>query len=271
MASTTKLAAERAIRMMHENLGDYFTIDDMANSAMFSKFHFTRIFQEVTGVSPGRFLSALRLQKAKQLLVSTRWNVADISVLVGYSSVGTFSTRFSKSVGLSPSHYRRHNNVIPHVLFDNPSSDRAAGTITGRLRYDPPAARSHTFVGAFPKRILEGRPVSFTFVESGDSYVLPNVPEGEWYVLACTGPQPRRSVDAYAEWGQAGAVGTHGLVSVQSGAVAEADIWLRPRCLLDPPVLLMLFDEHPPSATPERFNRPLSPAAYRTTARLRSA
>src|SRR5688500_16565503 len=101
MASTTKLAAERAIRMMHENLGDYFTIDDMANSAMFSKFHFTRIFQEVTGVSPGRFLSALRLQKAKQLLVSTSWNVADISVLVGYSSVGTFSTRFSKSVGLS--------------------------------------------------------------------------------------------------------------------------------------------------------------------------
>ena len=47
-------------------------------------------------------------------------------------SVGTFSTRFSRSVGLSPSHYRRHNNVVPDVLFDEPSSDRAAGTITGR-------------------------------------------------------------------------------------------------------------------------------------------
>jgi hypothetical protein len=61
------------------------------------------------------------------------------------------------------------------------------------------------------------------------------------------------------------------LVSVHSGDAVEADIWLRPRCLLDPPVLLMLFDEHPPGATPERFNRPLSPAAYRTPARLRSA
>lgn len=264
MATTTKLAAERAIRMMHENLGDAFTIDDMASSAMFSKFHFSRIFQEVTGVSPGRFLSALRLQKAKQLLVSTNWNIADISVLVGYSSVGTFSTRFSRSVGLSPSHYRRHKNAIPHVLFEHSSPQGTSGAITGRIRYDLPESPQHTFVGAFPKRILEGRPVSFAFLEGNDSYVLPNVPEGDWYVMACTGPQPWRSVDTCAEWAQAGAVGAHGPVRMQGNATAEADIWLRPGSLLDPPVLLMLFDEHPPSIATGKFNRSLSPAAYRT-------
>src|SRR6266498_4177172 len=88
--------------MMRTNLGEQLTVDDLARAAMFSKFHFTRIFQRVTGVSPGRFLSALRLQRAKYLLLSTSLNVADISLRVGYSSVGTFSSRFSRRVRLSP-------------------------------------------------------------------------------------------------------------------------------------------------------------------------
>ena len=96
MEESTKQAVDRAISTMRENLGEQLTVDDMARAAMFSKFHFTRIFQRVTGVSPGRFLSALRLQRAKQLLVSTSLNVADISLRVGYNSVGTFSSRFTR-------------------------------------------------------------------------------------------------------------------------------------------------------------------------------
>src|SRR4051812_39576889 len=102
-----ELAVKRAISTMRENLGEQLTVDDMARAAMFSKFHFTRIFQRATGVSPGRFLSALRLQQAKHLLKSTSLNVADISLLVGYNSVGTFSSRFSRSVGMPPTTYRR--------------------------------------------------------------------------------------------------------------------------------------------------------------------
>ena len=74
--------------MMRDNIGEELTVDDMARAAMFSKFHFTRVFQRVTGVSPGRFLSAMRLQRAKDLLLTTSMNVADISVHVGYNSVG---------------------------------------------------------------------------------------------------------------------------------------------------------------------------------------
>ncbi|NNJ08505.1 AraC family transcriptional regulator, partial [Streptomyces sp. PKU-MA01144] len=55
-------AVLRVIDEMHANLGQELTIDDMARTAMFSKFHFTRVFRDVTGTSPGRFLSALRLQ-----------------------------------------------------------------------------------------------------------------------------------------------------------------------------------------------------------------
>jgi AraC family transcriptional regulator len=57
-------AVERAVETMRDNLGERLTIDDLARSAMFSKFHFSRVFQRVTGVSPGRFLSAMRLDVA---------------------------------------------------------------------------------------------------------------------------------------------------------------------------------------------------------------
>src|SRR5262245_51420880 len=107
MRDAAEVAVRRVIKAMLENLDDDLTIDDMARIAMFSKFHFSRMFQRVTGVSPGRFLSALRLQRAKQLLLSTSFNIADISHRVGYTSVGTFSSRFTRSVGISPIAYRR--------------------------------------------------------------------------------------------------------------------------------------------------------------------
>jgi AraC family transcriptional regulator len=106
MDTASEAAVRRAINAMRENLSDPLNIDDMARVAMFSKFHFTRVFQRVTGISPGRFLSAVRLQEAKRLLISTKLNVADISLRVGYASVGTFSTRFTKSVGVPPTTYR---------------------------------------------------------------------------------------------------------------------------------------------------------------------
>ena len=64
MEDTCEVAVLRAIEEMQDRLGDQLTVDDLARAAMFSKFHFTRMFQRVTGVSPGRFLSALRLQQS---------------------------------------------------------------------------------------------------------------------------------------------------------------------------------------------------------------
>jgi AraC family transcriptional regulator len=104
---TSEKAVARVIAMMRDRLEEPLTVEEMARVAMFSKFHFTRLFKRVTGVSPGRYLSALRLQRAKQLLVSTSLNVTDISVRVGYSSTGTFTATFTRRVGLSPTAYRR--------------------------------------------------------------------------------------------------------------------------------------------------------------------
>ena len=106
MESAAEEAVRRVVEAMHDNLGDPFTADDMARTAVFSKYHFIRLFRRTTGVTPGRFLAQLRIQEAKRLLVVTDLSVADISQRVGYTSVGTFSSRFKASVGVSPSTYR---------------------------------------------------------------------------------------------------------------------------------------------------------------------
>nr|ABS50455.1 NapR1 [Streptomyces aculeolatus] len=91
-----------AVTTIRERFFEPLSLDDLAQSVRVSKYHFLRVFTRVTGVTPGRFLSAVRLHEAKRLLLSTSLTVADISAQVGYSSTGSFTRRFTESVGLSP-------------------------------------------------------------------------------------------------------------------------------------------------------------------------
>jgi len=225
---------------MRDNLGEPLTVDDMAKAALFSKFHFSRIFQRVTGVSPGRFLSALRLQQAKRLLVSTSFNVADISVRVGYSSVGTFSSRFSRSVGMSPTAYRRLGGFTARMkLEEQPLEGDAPGVLEGSV-WQRGIRRGPIFIGLFPDRIPQGRPVRCMQVDRPGPYRMDNVPPGEWYLLSqcptCA------AVEQPVE--QTGlVVATQGPITIEpTSAVKPLDIRLKPVRPLDPPVLLSLLD-----------------------------
>ncbi|RZQ61297.1 AraC family transcriptional regulator [Amycolatopsis suaedae] len=216
---------------MSEKFGEQLTIDDVARAAMFSKFHFTRMFQQATGVTPGRFLSALRLAEAKRLLLSTPNSVADISHQVGYNSVGTFSTRFSARVGISPTLFRQRGGVAPANQLPGNTGSRAV--VRGRL-----TAQGPVFVGLFPGRIPEGRPVCHTVLDGPGPYVLPGVPDGSWHLHA----YPH---DPGAPTRQ---VAHEGPLTIRSGPVDRLlDIRLRPVRPFDPPVLL---------APPERTTAP---------------
>ncbi|WP_370351985.1 helix-turn-helix domain-containing protein [Catenulispora sp. EB89] len=256
-------AAERAITTMHERLSEPVTVDDMARAAMFSKFHFTRMFQRATGVSPARFLSALRLQRAKHLLTSTTMTVVDISVLVGYNSVGTFSSRFSRSVGLSPTDYRRRGGHTDRIRLAEPrGSASGVATVSGVIEgHDE--RRGPVFAGLFPECVPEGRPVCCTILDGPGSYRFDNVPTGRWYLLAqsiveddgpAQAPRPNRgrpgteaprggeSRGGESRGGESPVwVGTLGPIIVRRGVEHYvADLALKPAGVLDPPVLLAL-------------------------------
>jgi len=171
------MAVARAIIAMHENLGDHLTIDDLARSAMFSKFHFTRIFQRTTGLSPGRFLAALRLAEAKRLLVTTRFSVADIGHQEGYNSVGTFSARFSGSVGVAPTRYRQLRGR-PDQIRERSGEPGSGSVVRGQLSCPPGTDFGPVFVGLFPARILEGFPARYQILPAPEPFLLSDVPTG---------------------------------------------------------------------------------------------
>jgi AraC family transcriptional regulator len=244
MDEVLEKAVERVIRAMRENLGEQITIDDMARTAMFSKFHFSRMFQRVTGISPGRFLSAMRLQEAKKLLLATSLTVADISHRVGYNSIGTFSSRFRSSVGVSPTEYRQFGGYTHRLSTHFAHRD---GGVTVRGVIQPPIAGTPgpVFVGLFPDRITQGNPVRCTIRRRLGAFSIEHVPVGVWHLMAHAAPadydELHRGPSILDE--RQTFVGAHGPIVIRQGTDPRpVDLWLRPRCIFDPPVLLAPLD-----------------------------
>jgi AraC-like DNA-binding protein len=238
-------AVERVIRAMKDNLGEQITIDDMARTAMFSKFHFSRMFQRVTGISPGRFLSALRLQEAKRLLLTSSMTVADISHLVGYNSIGTFSSRFRMSVGLSPTAYRHFGGCVAPLQTLRPARWLGRGehpTLRGHVHRPTDSRAGHVVLGLFADRIAQGEPVGYTTLAGGGEFTLANVPDGRWHLLArCVAVDHTEPDGATRNKVYLAAIGP---LTVSSGVpLRSVDVWLRPRRIFDPPALLAQLDD----------------------------
>ncbi|OZM71883.1 AraC family transcriptional regulator [Amycolatopsis antarctica] len=240
-------AVERSIGTMRLSLADKITMDDLAQSAMFSKFHFSRVFRQVTGISPGRYLSAMRIEEAKRLLTSTSLSIVDISHQVGYNSVGTFSSRFHNGVGVSPSTYRRREGAAPDE-HGGTEPRRAATVVRGQVVVPSGESVERIFVGLFGTPMLHGSPVRRTVLERPGQYSLQDVPPGTWYVAACSGPPRPADADAPARH-----IGLHGPVGIQDGLAARiADVRLRPMRTVDPPVLTALPSFRPVADAPAR-------------------
>ncbi len=98
---------EQITDWMAEHLAEEFNLDRLAARAGLSKFYFNRLFKSALGVSPSRYLIALRMDAAKRLLRETKRSVVDIGLEVGYAGPSHFAQLFRKETGLSPSDYRR--------------------------------------------------------------------------------------------------------------------------------------------------------------------
>ena len=83
------------------------TVDDLAAAAGLSRAHFSREFRRAFGDPPHVYLLTRRLERAATLLRNTDRPVVDICLSVGLSSVGSFTTSFTRTYGESPTAYRR--------------------------------------------------------------------------------------------------------------------------------------------------------------------
>jgi AraC-like DNA-binding protein len=90
-------------------------VADLARAAGLSPAHFSREFRKAFGESPHVYLLTRRLERAAAMLRSTDRSVADICVAVGLTSVGSFTSSFTRQYGKSPTAYRA--SFPPAVTF----------------------------------------------------------------------------------------------------------------------------------------------------------
>ncbi len=81
-------------------------VDDLARAARLSRFHFSREFRRAFGESPHAYLLTRRLERAAALLRNTDRSVVEICFAVGLQSVGSFTSSFTRTYGVSPTAYR---------------------------------------------------------------------------------------------------------------------------------------------------------------------
>jgi AraC-like DNA-binding protein len=81
-------------------------LDALAEAAGVSKYHFLRCFAAEYGQTPAQYLCHRRIERAQDFLRATNLTVTEVCHLVGFSSLGSFSSKFRRLVGVSPSAYQ---------------------------------------------------------------------------------------------------------------------------------------------------------------------
>ena len=233
------------VRVMRERLTTGLTLADMADVACLSPFHFLRVFHRAFGVPPGHFFTALRMDAAKRLLLTTTESVVDVCYGVGYSSPGTFSTRFAQLVGETPSGYR----ALPHVLTETGLWDAGLGVITvphtnpgpemGRI-LGPPSFQGLIFVGAFAKRVPQALPLAGVLLAAPGTYCFRAIPDGLYHVMVAAVPTGEPRSLFLPGPGLLVGSGARPLVVSRGAATGPVDVPLRPPRDTDPPIVVAL-------------------------------
>lgn len=103
----TLVALRRVRDRMDREYAQPLDVEALARGVHMSAGHLSREFRAAYGESPYGYLMTRRIERAMALLRRGDLSVTDVCFAVGCSSLGTFSTRFTELVGMSPSAYRR--------------------------------------------------------------------------------------------------------------------------------------------------------------------
>ncbi|MGG3674782.1 GyrI-like domain-containing protein [Bacillus nitratireducens] len=96
---------------IESHINDSLSIEDLANVAGFSKFHFHRIFKGMMDEPLSRYVNRLKLERATHLFTyRTDMTITDIAYYFGFTDSAVFSRTFKSYYGVSPSQYRNHNS-----------------------------------------------------------------------------------------------------------------------------------------------------------------
>ncbi len=94
-------------------------LDNIADEAYFSKFHFIRLFKNIYGKTPHQYLTAVRIEKAMLLLQANK-AVSEVCFSVGFESVSSFGSLFKRIVGVTPSAFLQEQQQMKIQILQTP-------------------------------------------------------------------------------------------------------------------------------------------------------
>jgi AraC-like DNA-binding protein len=235
-------AVERVVCQMKAQLDEPLDLDQLAQIAAISKFHFVRVFDELTGTTPHHFLACLRMQRAKELLLTSDSSITEICLEVGYSSLGSFSKTFSSLVGVSPQEFRTMPKRLNAKIFARAvwrylmSPQPVPDPLLEGLIEGPPRPRGFIFVGTFDSGVPQGVPYSGTVLLRHGVFRIKRPLTAEFHLLAVLVPFSA-SFTALAANLPVGLVAGLRLQNPDTSG-ARPCLHLRPVRPIDPPIVL---------------------------------
>ena len=97
----------RITEYIKNNLNDDLSVNDIANKMNISVYYLSHLFKQITGISILEYRNELRLTKAKQMLIESRFSVNEIAIKCGFCNASYFAEVFSRSEKISPSQFRK--------------------------------------------------------------------------------------------------------------------------------------------------------------------
>jgi AraC family transcriptional regulator len=221
------------------------TTESLASVAALSPYHFNRVFRRVTGIPPAQYLCGVRIHAARHLLLTTSLSVTEVSLEVGYNSLGTFVTRFTQLVGVSPNALRRAAETFePARLRELLECDTTGGAqlanegdVYGWIQV-PSGFEGLIFIGIFRSLIPHAAPLRCQLLGRSGGFRLASVPSGSWHVATVGIPWSNSLVNMLAGGFLQASIGPIDLVA--NTASMPLHLSLRPPESHEPPILAAL-------------------------------
>ena len=109
----------KAKLFIDDNYSENIDLDNIADEAFFSKFHFIRLFKKTYAKTPHKYVTFVRIEKSK-LLLQTDIPIAEVCFAVGFDSISSFTGLFKRLVGRTPSAYQQECKRISEEIKTTP-------------------------------------------------------------------------------------------------------------------------------------------------------
>ena len=102
-----KMLIQKVKAYVEEHYAEEITLDDMADMIGYSTYYFMKLIKEYLGMSFGDFLTSVRMNNAKKLLLSTNMSISEVGYSVGYNDANYFARVFKRQEKITPSEYKK--------------------------------------------------------------------------------------------------------------------------------------------------------------------